>query len=135
MNCKVPWCVALCAPETDACIIHRKNPKWAPLPPAVVEGEWTFEFESRQCDVCWGSGTHTCEDSRCNDEHECGACDGMGDVDTYIATNTITGGVIEMDKDAFEHRFPGVDPAMIEECGSPLPIVARDYGPRLFKEE
>jgi len=135
MNCKVPWCVALVAPETDACIIHRKNPKWAPLPQAVVEGEWTFEFEERQCDVCFGSGTHQCDDDRCGVEHECGACDGDGDADVYLATNTTTGAVIEMDEDAFKHRFPGVDLATVQESGSPVPIQAQDYGPLLFKEE
>jgi hypothetical protein len=108
MNCKVPWCLALCAPETDACVIHRQHPKFTPLPEQFQEALWVFEIDDGECDVCWGSGQHTCDDDRCNAEHDCGACDGTGETVVITATNQVSREIHEYREEEFEAKFPGV---------------------------
>lgn len=134
MNCKVPWCVATCDVETDACVIHRKHPKFQPLPEGSEEGLYTFEMEEGSCDVCGGAGEHECDDDRCGAMHDCGACEGDGDVMIVTVTNRESWESIEYSLEDFEAKFPGVS---IEELKKvPVEQVARRYDidPDLFKE-
>lgn len=128
--CKVPWCVALCQPESVYCAVHRKAPKWAPLPESVQQGLWEFEYEEgTPCEVCSGRGEHQCDDDRCMNWHECGACDGTGEEEGFIARNLVTLEVLECDEDAFKMRFPGVRIQDVKD-GIAGNIEAREYPQR-----
>ena len=125
MNCKVPWCVALCEVEANACVIHRDHPKFQPLPEGAAEGLYTFEVDEGDCDVCYGSGQHTCDDDRCNVEHECGACEGEGEVTVVTVTNRESWETTEYTLEEFGVKFPGVSLEEIKKA--PIEQVARRY--------
>lgn len=85
--CSVKWCVAEAAPGSDACVVHRTHPTFAPedLEAKIGHFETKAEWVEEDCANCDGMGDveHDCDCEKCEIQtDECDVCDGDGKLDT-----------------------------------------------------